>query len=184
MKRLKRDKQELYRIVREYGADVLKSEAFRAGCGQRHHIVTTVTVHSRKVAMYTVLICRKLKELGIETDERSIVRAALCHDLGMVGRREKFRNNSECSKKHPIDSVKLAREIYPDMNERMENAIRWHMWPMVPHMPATSEEIILIMADKLASLGDMFKYSGRRFRRLIHRGREYVTLPKKKGPLL
>ena len=90
-------------LVRTYGAEVLDSPEFRKAKEQKHHHVTTVGDHSLGVAYVSVKICRFLNAMHIKTDTESIVRGALCHDLGIVGRYEKFSNNLVCWQKHPKD---------------------------------------------------------------------------------
>ena len=80
-------------LVRSFGAEVLDSPEFEQAMAQKHHHVTTVGDHSLGVAYTSVKICRFLNAMHIKTDTKAVIRGALCHDLGIVGRYEKFSNN-------------------------------------------------------------------------------------------
>ena len=121
MKKSKRfAEEELERRIRKYGKPVLSDRCFLAAEHQKHHFRTSVASHSRQVALYTLKICRALQANGIAVDEEMAVRAALCHDLGIVGRKQKYKNNYECLRRHPVDSVEVAKRIFPQMDLRME----------------------------------------------------------------
>ena len=155
-------KKETARLISQYGSDVLESEWFEASKNQKHHFRTSVASHTTQVAAGTLRVCRMMKAHGIEVDEEMAVKAALCHDLGMVGRDEKYRNNYETLKRHPVDSVEIAKTIYPQMNGRMEEVILRHMWPLSLHCPRSAEGFAVSIADKLVSITDVFSRKPRR----------------------
>ena len=53
----------------------------------------------------------------------------ICHDLGILGRYEKFSGNRECYRQHPIDSVVIARVLANDLSDKSADIIERHTWP-------------------------------------------------------
>ena len=144
--------------IRVYGADVLASPQFQTARTQIHHHTSTVAAHSMKVAMVSVAICSFLGKMHVKTDRRDVVLGALCHDFGILGRYDKFRNSRECCHQHPIDSVEEAMKVVPDLDEKTRKIIRYHMFPMTIHPPVSLEGVVVSVADKVASVGDGVSY--------------------------
>jgi uncharacterized protein len=140
--------------IHTYGQPVLDSEIWQKALRQKHHNYWTVGSHSMSVCVAALRMSYWLEERGIHTDRKRIVRAALCHDLGIIGRDEKYKNNAVCCHRHPIDSIPIAREIYPDIDEETIEDIRWHMWPMCLMPPTNREGFLIILADKYAATGE------------------------------
>ena len=124
---MKKDTREIYKVLLKHGKKVLYSEEFVRAFHQKHHYRTSVAEHTLQVAAISVRLCRFLKRHGIAVDERAAVRGALMHDLGMVGRREKYKNDVECSQRHPIESAKVARRLYPDLDQKTVDIIERHI---------------------------------------------------------
>ncbi len=134
--------------IKRYGGRIIKSPEFRAGFDQTHHYISSVSDHTLNVTIKALKISHKLRVFGFRPDERVIVKASLLHDLGIIGRYEKYKNNSECGKKHPGDSVKIARKMLKKLDDRTGDAIRYHMWPLGGRLPKYIEGMIIIAADK------------------------------------
>ncbi len=141
--------------IKEYGRDIISSDIFAKANRQTHHNTTTVGKHSLRVAWSTVKICEFLIRHGIKIDERSAVRAALMHDLGIIGRHEKFSNSYDTSRRHPKESLLIADKIEPQMSEGMRQAIERHMFPVFAKPPTRPEAIVVCIADKIGALGDL-----------------------------
>lgn len=148
-------KERVKQDVRRYGESIIHSPSFQAALKQRHHFHSTVGEHSLRVTASSVRICHALEKLHIKTDKKSVVQGALCHDLGILGRDEKYKNNRECCLLHPKDSVDSARELLPEMDSKTASIIRRHMWPLGGEMPRSREEVIVSAADKYASVKDL-----------------------------
>ena len=154
------------RVVERYGGDLLRSEVMRKAFQQRHHLRSTLGDHTIRVTRASVRIGQALQKLHVPVDMQAVVVGALCHDLGMVGRREKYGNNRECYRKHPKDSADLAKELVPDLPEKTEEIIRRHMWPMRQSpAPDSIEGVIVTAADKYSSVVDFLKGPRRPARR-------------------
>ncbi len=137
-------------IIIKYGKDILASEAFRDTFSQTHHYSSTVGDHTLGVTVEAVKICLRH---CITDDETlcNVVSASLCHDLGIMGRDEKFRNNVQCLMRHPADSVEAYKKLRGEDNVRVLDSIRNHMFPLRLRLPKYKEGWILMIADKLAS---------------------------------
>ena len=154
-KRRRISKREMKRLVENYGRDVLQSESFLSSDSQRQHFHTSVAKHSKQVAFKTLRICRMMSAIGVKVDEKTAVRAALCHDLGLVGKDQKYNNDMDSLRSHPAESLRIAQNIYPGMDSRMEQAILRHMWPITFRFPSSPEGLAVSVADKLTSAADI-----------------------------
>lgn len=151
-----RDKDQIREEVIRRGGDVLNSDIFRRIMKQKHHNVT-VGVHCFGVAQDSVKIADALEKIGIHVDRDTLVRASLCHDLGMLNRYRKYRSNLECWVKHPGASLQNAREHLSALSKTEEDCILHHMWPMLPVPPRTLEGFIVCFADKKSAIREVFR---------------------------
>lgn len=143
--------------LERYGGEILHSDEMEKAFQQTHHNWSTVGEHTLRVARASLAICYALRRLHIRTDIPAVVRASLCHDLGILGRYEKFSGNRECYRQHPIDSVKIARALADDLSEKSADIIERHMWPAAhSKRPNSLEGVIVSSADKYASIKDFF----------------------------
>ena len=144
-----------YSDVFQYGKDIVETDIFKKALAQTHHKKTTVGDHSACVAVIALRMCRRLNRRMCHLDERRVVLAALTHDLGIVGRHEKYSNNFETYLRHPSDSAKIAMRLLPEMNKKFYRTISRHMFPLTILPPTSIEGIILSVADKMASVKDI-----------------------------
>ncbi len=144
-----------YRDVFHYGKDIVETDIFKEAMAQTHHRKTTVGDHSASVAVIALRMCRKLNRRVCHLDERRVVLAALTHDLGIVGRHEKYSTNIETYLRHPSDSAKIAMDLLPDMNKKFYRSISRHMFPLTILPPTSMEGLIISVADKMASFKDI-----------------------------
>ena len=152
--RSERTKERAAGEILHYGRKILTDRDFRRAMGQSHHKVTSVGRHSLSVSMTSLKMCYALEKLHIHTNRQAVVVGALCHDLGILGRTGKFRNNRECCRQHPLDSVEAAKRICPDLDEKTEQIISRHMFPLTPKPPMNREGVIVTIADKYCSVKD------------------------------
>lgn len=143
-----------------YGEDVLKSDAMKEAFQQTHHRWSTVGEHTFRVAASSLMICYALRKLNIKVSVPAVVVGALCHDLGILGRNDKFSSGRECSREHPKESVAVARELVEDMTEKTGDIIERHMWPLGDSKaPNSIEGAIVSVADKYSAVKDLVKGS-------------------------
>ena len=154
-----RKQSEIRQEVRQRGEKVLKSKVFRQIMKQKHHN-GTVGAHSIGVAEDSVKIADALEKVGIHADRDTLVKAALCHDLGMLDRSSKYKTDIESWMKHPEEGIKNTRDHFT-MNKKEEDCIRHHMWPLSPVPPHTLEGLIVCLADKKSACREVFRGKSR-----------------------
>lgn len=153
-------KERIKKDLQLYGDEVLKSEEMKEAFQQTHHRWSTVGEHTFRVAFSSVMICYLLKKLNINVSVPAVVIGALCHDLGILGRDDKYASSKEMSKEHPKESVTVARGLVADMPEKTEDIIERHMWPMgQSKAPNSIEGVIVSAADKYNAVKDVIKGS-------------------------
>lgn len=143
-----------FMIVNYIGSDIIKSDLFKHGTLQTHHHRTTVANHSLRVAMMSTRIGLFLCRHGFRVDLRSLIRSALTHDIGIIGRHDgRFRGLKKCYLfQHPKDSLKIHKTSYGLLNSIESNAIRTHMFPFCLSLPIYRESWILNISDKIVSI--------------------------------
>lgn len=161
------ENEDIVEPIMKYGKDVINSEIFQRGFHQKHHFKMTVADHSMDVTITALKLSHVLNRLHIATDEKTIVEGALCHDLGILGRDEKFSSNHDMCRMHPILSVDETRKLIPDMDEKLEGVVRRHMWPAtaVTMPPNSREGLIVMLADKYSATCEVLEIAiGRRYK--------------------
>ena len=153
----KKKKQKSDRRIRLYGRDILATEEFKRALAQTHHMCTSVGAHSLMAARMGLKVCDFLKRRGVDVDEEKVVRIALLHDMGMLDRYNRYKNNFECGRLHPGNSADAAKKIWSDIDDESLDAIRGHMWPLSVTMPHTKEGFVLCLADKMAAITDVVR---------------------------
>ena len=148
------EENEILGPIFEYGKDVLYSDIFKQAASETHHLHGTVLEHTINVCVVAMRLCRQLKNRGIKVHEKDLIQAALCHDLGMVGRDIKYKDTIDSWKDHPKESARIAREMVPDLSDEAEEMVLSHMWPMAGSPPRSNEAMILCIADKYASMAE------------------------------
>ena len=142
----KRDnrKERIRKDIDLYGEKVLQSEEMQEAFNQKHHVWSTVGEHTIRVAMSSVMLCYALN----------------CHDLGILGRNDKYSSGKECSREHPGESVKVAKELVEELPDGSEEIIERHMWPMgQSKAPSTIEGMVVSVTDKYTAIKDFVKGS-------------------------
>lgn len=138
------------------GQKIFETSEFQEGTHQIHHKTNTVASHTLEVTDTAVKISDFLEEKGIYVNKEELIFCCLCHDLGIIGRDEKFANTLDCWLSHPKDSVEIAEKLYPGISDHTKRVISRHMWPATPMWPTSREGWILDLADTICSLKDFF----------------------------
>ncbi len=150
-------KEIIVKDVNSIGKDILENTKFREAQKQIHHDKTTVGAHSMEVACTALAISRLLKRVRINTNEEQMTRAALCHDLGILGRYDKYSNNIVCCFRHPKDSVKAAENLLGNLTDIEKDVIAHHMWPVTIVPPRHREAYIVTLADKICAIREIVR---------------------------
>ncbi len=148
------EEKEICSTILKYGKTVLESEIFKQAGYQHHHLHGTVQDHTINVCVVGVWLGRRLIRRGTQINEKDLVQAALCHDLGMVGRDSRYKDRIESWKAHPEESARVAQEILPELSDNARELILSHMWPLTGSAPSSNEAMLLNIADKYASMAD------------------------------
>lgn len=75
------DEKEIWKLVFEYGKDILATESMKSERGFMQHGSVSVYRHSLNVAFASLYLARKWKW---RVNERTLVRGALLHDYFFV----------------------------------------------------------------------------------------------------
>ena len=153
-----RRKAKIQEELTRYGSDILNSEEMSEAFRQKHHARATVGDHTIRVAKASLAICHALDKLHIKTDTSAVVTGSLCHDLGILGREQKYSSVKECSRQHPVESVALAQSLVKDLPDKTSDIIERHMWPLGKcKFPNSLEGVIVSTADKYAAIKDLIQ---------------------------
>lgn len=136
--------------------DILSSDRFHKAWNIRHHYSTSVAVHSERTAEYAMRICSWLKRHSVRINEEDVMRACLLHDIGMTDDKVSHSISFRKAYLHPVRSEQIAKDEF-HANAVQCNAIRRHMWPICVIPPRYKEGWIVIAADKLCSLREVFR---------------------------
>ncbi|MDO4804967.1 MAG: HD domain-containing protein [Lachnospiraceae bacterium] len=143
--------------VNSIGREILESKEFARALEQTHHDKTTVGNHSIEVACIALKLSRRLKAFHIPVNEEAVVRGALCHDLGILGRDDKYPNNFICLHRHPKDSLVAADELLGGLTEMEKDIIANHMFPLTFIPPHHKEAVLVSCADKISSIREVVR---------------------------
>lgn len=151
--------REVYEIILDLGSRILFTKEFKKAYGQVHHLTETVADHMIDVAI--VIIDRTFHDTAESmeaVDRRVLIEAALTHDLGILGRHEKYSGQIHTLLSHPKDTIRVLRDEMHIHDPQIEDAVLTHMFPVTPlSVPTTREARILSMADKSASIFEMLR---------------------------
>ena len=153
-------KERIQKEIDDYGSEILESDVMQEAYDQTHHLWATVGEHTARVTLMSMFITYALRKMNINVSTRAVVIGALCHDLGMVGRKNKYESDAKAIMDHPTESVKVAKEIVEELPEKSEEIIESHMWPS-PASPAprSVEAVVVSVADKVAAVRDLVQGS-------------------------
>lgn len=129
------------------------------------HGNTSVYAHSIRVAELSLQMAERLP---MQVDKKSLIRGALLHDYFLYDWHEPDPSHRLHGFTHPSTAWRNAcNDFY--LNEKEQNIIRRHMFPLVPIPPACREAWIVCVADKYCALCEtckpFFKFMQRRGRR-------------------
>lgn len=148
-------KREYYNLLRKYAADILDSDNFQKTRDYIQHGTMPVYSHCIDVAKKSIAISKKL---GINCNERELVRGALLHDYFLYDWHDKTRKNYQRLHGfyHPGIALKNADKEYK-LTRREKDIIKKHMWPLTIVPPRCREAWIVTTADKYCSLLETLK---------------------------
>ena len=141
-----------YSLIKE----IIDTEDFRKMMSYRHHIKSNTYEHSIKVAY---LCYRYHASHRSRVSLSELLRAALLHDFFLYDHHDK-ENGFGLSgirhiMKHPSHAERNAQRAYVNLTDTERNAIRRHMFPLIPIPPTTRCGWLVCFYDKVASFSDL-----------------------------
>lgn len=116
--------------------EVLKLKNFE------QHAHKSTYFHCAHVSFITYVICKKLN-----LDYISATRAAMLHDLYYYDWHSNEPGHRLHGFTHPKVALKNAQELF-DLNEKEQDIILKHMWPLTLSLPKYKESYVVTLADK------------------------------------
>lgn len=131
--------------------DILDHPEFRQLDNFPHHRPFSILDHSIHVAYLTFRWSTRLKRT-LHIDVRSATRAALLHDFYLydwhVPRPDGTRWHGF---RHPAIACRNAKRCFA-LNEKEQNIILSHMWPLTHRWPGSREAWLVTLADKTVTM--------------------------------
>lgn len=117
---------------------------------RQHHNVNCFD-HCLFVSYNTYLICKKNN-----LDYVSAARAGMLHDLFLYDwrKRENGRKGHHAFT-HPKEALRQALTI-TNLNDKEQDIIKNHMWPVTPKFPKYKETYIITLVDKYFAVAEAF----------------------------
>jgi len=117
------------------------------------HGNTSTYAHCQRVAIFSYRISQFL---NLKVDNKSLIRGAFLHDYYLYDWHVKNFDHRLHGFNHPNVALKNAQEDFY-LNDIEKNIIYSHMWPLTfRRLPRCTEALLVCIADKLCSLGEIF----------------------------
>lgn len=145
------DDEEYVDIVK----DLLEQDSVNQMNRYRQHYDVSTFEHCLSVSYKSYKICKKLK-----LDYVSMARAALLHDLFLYDWRDNGVHKKLTDKHaftHPSSALENAKKI-TKLNEKEEDIILSHMWPIALRFPKYKESYIITLVDKYSAIQEMIQF--------------------------
>ena len=145
--------------------DIVENDTVQQMRNFRQHYDTSCFEHCYKVALYNYIICKKLN-----LDYISAARAGMLHDLFLYDWRirEPSRKRFHAFH-HPRIALNNSLKIF-DLNEKEQDIILKHMWPITIIPPKSMEAFITTIVDKYCALSESYvHYKQNRKLNLVYR---------------
>lgn len=140
---------EFYSIINEIISNetVLQMNLFK------QHYNTSCFEHCLNVSYYSYLICKNLK-----LDYKSAARSGMLHDLFLYDWRTKLEDRKGFHAfTHPKVALNNAKSHF-ELNEKEQDIILKHMWPVTIKLPKFKETYIITLIDKYCAIKESLDY--------------------------
>jgi uncharacterized protein len=131
--------------------DLMKNETVLLMSNFMQHGNVTCLQHCILVSYKSYLLCRMLK-----LDYKSAARGALLHDLFLYDWHEKDDTRGLHAFSHPYTALRNANGAFV-LNDREQDIIKKHMWPLTVVMPKFPESLIVSAVDKYCAVTEFLK---------------------------
>lgn len=147
-------KKHYYGEIKKHGRDILESNGMNDSKTYIQHGDTSVYKHCLSVADMSLKLA---KVLHIDYDEETLVRGALLHDYFLYDWHVFDKSHRLHGFFHAEKALKNAERDF-ELNDVERDMIWTHMFPMnITRIPKHRESMILCVADKIVSAGEVFK---------------------------
>ena len=142
-------------LIMKYGRDIIYSPGMQLEKRFIQHGNVTCYDHSLSVAYMSIWLANKLR---INVDMSSLIRGALLHDYFLYDWHIPDKSHRLHVFHHAKTALKNAKRDFT-INEREENIIVTHMFPLNLRLPKYKESIIVSLADKICTICEVFNYN-------------------------
>lgn len=139
------------KLIRLYGRDILQSPNMQLTRNYIQHGNTSVFEHCLRVTLLSLMLARWL---GVEVDERAMIRGALLHDYFLYDWHTKDNGHKLHGFTHAQTALSNAERDF-DLTQTERSIIRTHMFPLNITPPQCREALIVCIADKLCAIGEL-----------------------------
>lgn len=141
----------IHYLLEKHGDDIINSDNFKMTKGHIQHGNVTVNEHCMYVAIYSLILNKKL---GLHCNKRDLIRGSLLHDYFLYDWHDKeylaYRQRFH-GFRHPRIALQNADKEY-ELTDIQRDIIIKHMWPLVIAPPMYREAWVVTAADKYCSL--------------------------------
>ena len=134
----------------EIAKDIIYTKKFNELKHENHHGLTRY-IHVMRVSKFTYKIAKFLK-----LDYVSATRAALLHDYYINDDVSEISEAKKLKEHANVAYVNALNEF--NLNEKEENAIKSHMFPLCKELPKYKESWVLTSVDKGVAVYEMTKF--------------------------
>ena len=135
--------------------DILENSTVQKMINYRQHYDTSTFEHCINVSYVSYLFCKKHN-----LDYHSMARAAMLHDLFLYDWRKEQRDidiEGLHAFVHPKIALKNALQLF-DLNDKEQDIILKHMWPLTLSFPRYKESFIITFVDKYCAIMESFEH--------------------------
>ncbi|MCR4616286.1 MAG: HD domain-containing protein [Clostridiales bacterium] len=144
-------------------SELLKYPSFRQMEEYTQHGDTNTLEHCVAVSYLSLLMADSLK---IKCDRKSLIRGSLLHDYYLYDWHEKDDSHKWHGFFHPGKALKNAIRDF-SVNEKEQNIIQRHMFPLTHIPPKCREGAIVCISDKICATYEIFSRSSSPYRELF-----------------
>lgn len=130
--------------------DIINDQNFIKLRKERHHGSTNRYDHLIRVG---IKVYKHTKRFNL--DYITATKAAVLHDYFFE---KDFKNKKDSLHNHPKLAAKRAHKYF-NLNEKGQDMIKTHMFPVTLTVPNSLEGVILSLMDKSVSIKEFFKYN-------------------------
>jgi uncharacterized protein len=131
-------------------SEIIEHEDVRSMKQYNQHRGVDCLMHSLNVSYFSYLVC---KRLGL--DYRSAARGGLLHDFFLYDWHKGNPHGGLHAFQHPKIASINANKTFT-LNNREQDVIKKHMWPLTLSLPRYPETFIVVLVDKFFCIREAF----------------------------